>query len=133
MGSYIETDPEEHDATVEDDNLAWLQEDELNWAKGSVSGSDPGDIQAALGTLMNRLAEARRTSVRNIDVMRMNMMQQQAYHRLLGNVGVHHKDCPECALVMAKILTMIAQNIEHVETLLPEHEQVRLPDETPPA
>ncbi len=63
-------------------------------------------------------------------VLRLNMMQQQAYHRLLGTVFVHHKDCPSCRPQMEAILNMIAQNIEHLDSLLPMQERSRIPGDT---
>jgi hypothetical protein len=121
MGSYIEIDPEQHeDATP---NEAWLEADERDWLAGSVEGSEPSDVKLALRVLAARLADERKQTTRQLDVLRLNMVQQQAYHRLLGQVYAHHRDCDSCAPLLRMMGEMIAQNIEHLDSLLPEEER----------
>jgi predicted nuclease with TOPRIM domain len=131
MGNYIEIDPEADYPSLRPADMHWLADDEAGWAEGQVDGSESSDVAAVLRTLARRLADERRKSVGQIDVMRMGMMQQQAYHRLLGKVFIHHKDCEDCVEMMRTILTMIAQNIEHIEQLMPEDERVKVPGEAP--
>lgn len=93
---------------------AILSEQEQQWAKDSPQ-------------LAQALLKARQHTADLMQVAGLTMMQQQAYHRLLGSVFVHHKDCLTCRPQMQAILEMIAQNIEHLDSLLPEAERAKVP------
>lgn len=80
--------------------------------------------------LQEQLDSQRELNDRLMEVLSLNMVQQQAYHRLLGNnVFVHHKDCMQCRPTMEAILGMIAHNIEQLDTLLPDEDRAKVPSD----
>lgn len=89
---------------------------------------DARTLNASLVELTEELGSQRQLNDHLKQVLLLNMTQQQAYHRLLGSIFVHHKDCMQCRQTMQTILEMIAHNIEQLDTLLPEDERAKVPN-----